>query len=82
MTSSAFFQESKDTYSRNPCFDPVVVVFDNTPEAEMVYGIVENRVLEWRPRAAACQNGGGKNKKKRVFDVYGQLFSGSSSTAC
>jgi len=38
-----------DTYSRNPCPDPAVVVFSNTREAEMVYGIVKNRVLECRP---------------------------------
>jgi len=60
-----------DTYSRNPCPDPAVVVFSNTREAEMVYGwnVGQGRVV--------CENGGWENKKKRVFDVFARLFSGS-----
>jgi hypothetical protein len=59
-----------DALSGNPCPNPAVAFFDNTCEAGMMCGTVENRVLEWRARVAVCQNSG----EKRILHAKTLLF--------
>ena len=46
-----------DALSGNPWPDQAVAFFDNTCEAGMMCGTVENQVPEWRATVAFCQNG-------------------------